>query len=504
MRLEKVIRNSKFLLVQRAAQMVAQFAVRTAFLWTIGVSYLGLSAVFGDIFMMLSLVELGIGTAFTYFLYEPIAQEDHQHIRDLLELYRRAYLAVAGIVAVIGIALFPFLPQLVQSDVALSELQSVYLLLLANTVAGYFFSYRQTVFTAYQAQYVNAAWYSIFYLLTAAGQIVVLFLTKNYLAFLAVDVLFQLLRNLLLARLVTRAYPAVFEKTPRPLPADEKRFVFQRVAALFFHRLGSVAMNGTDSLVMSFFARLSFVGLYANYMLVYKGVLTIAAQLFAVLTPSVGNLSVTENRQKSRAVFERLFFANAWIALYVGLGLALLLNPFLSFWLSEAYVLPLAYPLLIGLMFFTTMIRQSAVTFNQAGGYFWQTRYKPLVEAALDLGFSLLFAHLLGPIGIVLGNIASLVLVSVWYDGFILYRDWFHAPFADYLRRTALAFLAFFALGGLTFAMLSAASRWGLGFIGQAVLLTLFVNGTLFVALRKTDAFQYYWGILQKRIKKRA
>lgn len=504
MRLDNVIRNSKFLLLQRASQMLAQFAVRTAFLWTIGVSYLGLSAVFGDIFMMLSLVELGIGTAFTYFLYAPIAQHDAQHIRDLLDLYRRAYLAVASIVALLGLLLFPFLPQFIQTDIGVSELQRVYLLLLANTVAGYFFSYRQTLFTAHQAQYVNAAWYSLFYLLTAAGQIVALFLTRNYLVFLAVDVVFQLLRNILLARHVTRAYPEVFDKTPQPLPPEEKHFVFQRVGALFFHRLGSVAMNGTDSLVMSFFARLSFIGLYANYMLVYKGVLTVAAQLFTVLTPSVGNLSVTEDEAKARLVFERLFFANAWIALYVGLGLALLLNPFIAFWLSDAYVLSFPYALGIGFMFFTTMIRQSAVTFNQAGGYFWQTRFKPLVEAALDLGFSIFLAHLLGPIGIVLGNIASLLLVSVWYDGFILYRDWFHAPFVAYLRRTLAAFVLFLLLGLLTQGALMLLAPLGFGFFGQAIVLTLVVNGALVFLLHKTPEWAYYVDLLRRRIKKRA
>lgn len=60
--------------------MILKFITRTVFIQTLGKSCLGINGLFTNILDMLSLTELGIGTAIIYNLYKPIALNDYQRI----------------------------------------------------------------------------------------------------------------------------------------------------------------------------------------------------------------------------------------------------------------------------------------------------------------------------------------------------------------------------------------------------------------------------------------
>ena len=53
--------------------------------------YLGVSGLFTNIISILSLSELGIGTAIVYALYKPIAENNEPKIRALMKIYGTAY-----------------------------------------------------------------------------------------------------------------------------------------------------------------------------------------------------------------------------------------------------------------------------------------------------------------------------------------------------------------------------------------------------------------------------
>ena len=81
--------------------IVVQFVVRTVFIHTLGKSYLGIGSLFGNILSMLSLAELGVGSAILFKLYEPIATDNKARIRALLKFYKNAYRLIVIAIAVI-------------------------------------------------------------------------------------------------------------------------------------------------------------------------------------------------------------------------------------------------------------------------------------------------------------------------------------------------------------------------------------------------------------------
>ena len=67
------------------------FVCRIVFVRTLAADYLGVSGLFTNILSMLSLAELGIGSAIGYALYKPLAENDEEKIASLMQFYGKAY-----------------------------------------------------------------------------------------------------------------------------------------------------------------------------------------------------------------------------------------------------------------------------------------------------------------------------------------------------------------------------------------------------------------------------
>ena len=104
------IKNLIFAFIGQAAGIVMSFIARVVFLRILTAEYLGLNGLFTNILSMLSLMELGVGTAMTFSLYKPLATSDKEKIKSLMNLYRKSYIIIGILVLVIGIGITPLLP----------------------------------------------------------------------------------------------------------------------------------------------------------------------------------------------------------------------------------------------------------------------------------------------------------------------------------------------------------------------------------------------------------
>ena len=64
------------------------FLQRTVFIGVLGETLLGVNGLYTDILSMLSLAELGIGSAMNYSLYKPVANGDQEKIKSYMEIGR--------------------------------------------------------------------------------------------------------------------------------------------------------------------------------------------------------------------------------------------------------------------------------------------------------------------------------------------------------------------------------------------------------------------------------
>ena len=250
---------------------VLLFISRMVFIHYLSAAYLGVNGLFTDVLGILNLAELGVGTAMIYSLYEPAAKNDEHRLAQLMNLYRLLYRIVAVVVLLVGLALMPFLGFFIKDSSGIEHLRLIYLMYVANSVCSYLLSYKNSIYLAYQKAYVRNLWAQLCDAVKTLFQIVLIVLTGNFILYLAVQFVMQFIPNIIVSVKVDKEFP--YLKECRELPEKEKfHGILRNVGAMSFHKLGTVIVRNTDSLLMSSFVGLLSVGIYSNYKLVLSGI----------------------------------------------------------------------------------------------------------------------------------------------------------------------------------------------------------------------------------------
>src|SRR5574344_2527378 len=103
MRTENSIKNIIMNFLYNILNYGLRFISRIIFVKTLAEVYLGVNGLLSNVLGILSLTELGIGTAIGYSLYEPLAKKDNDKISSLMQFYKKAYRIISLIVLSLGL-----------------------------------------------------------------------------------------------------------------------------------------------------------------------------------------------------------------------------------------------------------------------------------------------------------------------------------------------------------------------------------------------------------------
>jgi O-antigen/teichoic acid export membrane protein len=434
-RTEYSTKNTIISLLSQMSAILMGFAVRVVFTHTLSESYVGVNGLFTDLLNVLSLSEMGAGTAITYALYRPIAEKDIERQKSLMKLFQRFYQIVALIVLAAGLMVIPFMDVLIKNRPDVEHLTLIYLLYLANTVLSYLLIYKRTLIDAHQMNYVGLFCQTVFLLVQDVLQIILLWTTQNFILFLCVYLVCTLANNLVISALADRMFPYLRDRKTEPLPREERSAIFHNVCAMLMHKIGGVAVNNTDNLILSSIVGIVSVGLYSNYYLVIGSVRQVLDGIFSGITASVGNLGAMEDTSRVKKIFEVSFFVGQWMYGFAAICLYELLDPFIAYCFGENYVFSRSVVLILCINFFVTGMRRATLVFRDALGLFWYDRYKSIVEAVINLAASILLAMRFGTVGVFGGTLISTAATSLWVEPYVLYRYALHAPVWQYLKK---------------------------------------------------------------------
>lgn len=481
-----------------------RFANRAVFVRILSKEYLGLSGLFSDVLMLLSLAELGVGAAISYHLYKPLADKDQAAVCRLMNLFRKIYIGIGIFVFFAGAALTPFLPVLIKEMPDIPHLSLIYLLFVADSSASYFFSYKSILLSADQRSYFVTLANICTNILTTLLQIAVLLTTGSYIGYLLLKIMMTLANNLLVSAITDRRYPYL-RKNRRDLPKKtEIQEIIRYTRAMMLHKVGSVAVNSTDNIIISKFVGLAIGGAYSNYVMLSTCLNKIVGEVFNAVGASVGSMGATEPIDRQKKIFERLFLLDFWGYSFAACGLVCVATPLVAICFGEQYEMATAVPTLLAISFYFTGMRKTVQTFNSSLGLLRHNRYAPLFEAAINLIVSIALAQKIGLPGVIIGTIVSTLLVPLWIEPLVLYRFHFHQNTAIYIMRL---------VGLTTFAAVQCMICWKLcnllqGSLWEVVLYRIAIcivvcNSANAIVFSRTEAMQFY-GNLLKRIKDRA
>lgn len=498
-----VTRNAGWAMVLHLLTILCQFVSRTIFIRLLGIDYLGINDLFNNVLMILSFTDLGIGSAIVFSMYKPLASNDTETLTSLMDFYKKAYRTIAIVIAVLGIAMVPFLKYIIQDPPQIPEsLVFIYFLYVANTVVSYTCCYKKSIITADQKDYIVTIYYKIFYFLQILLQIVFLVLTQNFIVYLVIQMVCNISNNLFASRKADQMYPYIKEKPKKKLGRGEISTIVNNVRSLIIYRLSDTVMNSIDNILISALIGMKSVALCSNYLLIENSANQFIKQIINGFTASVGNLNVAAGREKQIEIFDAMMLITSWLYGYLTIGLVLLTTPLVELWLGDVYTIGAFVVFAMAIRSYVAGVQFVPYTFRTTMNLLGENRWMPLVGAAANLVLSVVFAHWFGIAGIFLATMVARLLTTTWMDIFVVFRKGFaQSPWRVYVR-TALYAAVMLANMAITRFVLSLITIQGIpGFIVQVIVCSVVCNLLFLVCYCRTKAFGYVWMQFQNLIK---
>lgn len=490
-RIQNSLRNIMVGIIGQVVQMLTQFVCRTVFIYTLSSEYLGINGLFANLLSVLSLAELGFGSAIVFSMYKPIAEDNQKEITQLMNFYKLLYRGISITILVLGLILIPFLDSLIKDQSNIEHLKFIYILYLINTVSSYVYIYKRSIIEANQKTYICIAYQKGLSVVQNIVQIFFLVVTHNFILYLFILIFFSITTNIAISKKADRMYHYL-NSDKISLPNKEtRRCIFKNTFAMSIHKLGTVAVYNTDNILMSAYVNLYSVGIYSNYTLITSTVNTFISLIFNSFTASIGNLGVTASKDKINNVYKTMNFMGFWIYSFCTIALLILTNPFIRLWIGKDYLFSANLTLVILVNFYLGGMRQVTLKFRDALGLFWYDRYKPIVEGVINLFVSIALVFKYGIVGIFIGTAVSTLTTSFWIEPFVLYKYGLKRKLREFFIKYFEYTLSFALSGSITYYLCLLLPNQNIGyFILRIFIVVVVYNGLLLLGYFKTSEFR--------------
>lgn len=494
------ILNSTITTSAQICNIILRFMIQTAFIHTLGATYLGINGLFTNILGILSFADLGIGAAITFSLYKPLSEEDYKHINSIMAFFRKTYHLIGIAIGAMGLLLLPFLHFLIKGH-DIPNLEFMFLLFLLNTVISYFFSYNQTLLIADQQGYKCSLIQLLFLIIKSIFQIISLIIFHSFLLYLIVQILATLFTNIVISRIVSKQYPKLVVHKAAPLSANVFNKIKGNTLGMIGSKVGEVSLSASDNIIMSSFIGLHIVGLYSNYVLIINSISMMLMQLVGSVSASIGNFAVSsKSKQEQYQLMKRHLFVNSAVTIAFSSCLIGLLNPFIILWIGKAYTLSPVLIILMVINFLVIAIRQTPVTFIASYGLFRKIGIKSVIEACTNVGLSLWFVvgYNMGVEGVLLGTLSSNLLINLFYEPFVVIKYGFnYNKYIDFMKIYVLNIVINIFTVLLIQSLTSYINYTGFLGLGINLLISLLISGVVFVIFYyRSSEFKFFLNLI--------
>lgn len=484
-RSSNAIKNIIVALLCQGLTFVFSFATRTIFIDLLGDEYNGLTSFFQNVVAMLSFTELGVGTAIIYALYKPVAENNIEKLKSLMDFYKNVYRILAVIILSLGVLVTPTLKFFLETDVPLGNVSLYFLIYLCNTSVSYLFIYKSSILNADQRNRTVKLITTIFLVLRNVVEIAVLLLTHSFVAYLCVQLICTILNNLTISTVANKYYPWLKEKATK-LDKTERKGIFDDVKSMFVYRVGGILLNNSASLIMSKIVGVVILGFYSNYNLFIGAATTLLELVFHALTGSLGNLNSSRDTKSSEKVLRECNFMAFFLYTICAVGMFVLLDDVVYIWLGPERLLgkSVCFAMVANLYIFGML--QGVMAYRTTTDLFRITKYIILVTCTLNIVLSILMGIKWGLFGILIATSIARLATNFWYEPLMLYKKIFNMPASKHFLTQAKYFATTLISGAITYFVCEK-------LFTEVTILTIAVKFVLCIALPSAIIFVFYF-----------
>ncbi len=442
-RIKNSRRNILSGIIKQMINLILAFAVRTITLYVLGADYQGLSGLFASILQVLSLTDLGFSTAVIFLLYKPIADKDIERVCAIVYFLKKIYYVIGAVIFAAGLAIMPLLKHLIFGQAPSGiNIYVLFLLYLFNTAVSYMlFAYKSALLTAMQRQDIENNIYIVTTILVRITQILVIVLLKNYYVFVAVIPVGTILNNILLQIESKIFFPEIIPYGK--IPKETRNAFNKQIKAVFWGKIGDVARNSFDNIMISALLGLVAVAVYDNYYYVYSALYGIMGIIIHGMSASVGNAIATADVKKNYLDMQKLNFLFMWIAGWCSICMFSLYQPFMRIWMKNSTDMLLDFwnMTLFCIYFYVINMTYVRSMYLEGNGLFYECRVWFVIEAVGNLLLNVLLGCLWGITGILLATIITIIFFNFICRTNILFKHYFKNTPWGFYRQHALYFV---------------------------------------------------------------
>ena len=423
-RVKNTINGSFWGIIEKIFNMLLPFIVRTVLIKKIGVDYLGLSSLFTSILQVLSLTELGFGSAVVYSMYKPVADNDERKMSAIVLYLKKVYKIIGISILFIGLCLTPFVPKMINgtipSDINIYVLFIIYLL---NTSVSYFmFSYKSAILSALQLNNIISKVSLITNTLLRILQVIIILITENFYAYVVLIPLLTIINNIIISCIVSKKFPKYLQKCE--IDTETKENIKKNIFPLMSTKIASILVNSADTLVISMCLGLSEVAIYNNYYYILNSLMGLLLVIYSAMQAGIGNALMVDSKDKILADFKKFCFINSWLITVCTACLLCLYQTFMELWLGKDMLLSMGMVCLFSLYFYANSIQRIVVIYKDAAGLWKEDMLRCYLSCILNFVVNIATVNYIGLYGVI-GSSVVANLIGLPIMGYILYKHVF-------------------------------------------------------------------------------
>lgn len=384
----------------------------------------GLFSLYTSVLGFLAIAELGIGTAILFSIYKPIVEGDDNTVSALFYLYKKIYRYIFLVIAFVGLILTPFIPYFASENTGTYNISFTYIIFLSSVLITYLYAYKSSFINAHLDNYITVTIRSLGLLIEAVLQIIVIVKFKSFNLFFISILISNLLQWLMTSIVFKYKYNHKLNNN-KDLDLDVKNEVVKQTKAMFFHKIGGLLVNTTDSIIISAFISVSILGVYSNYIVIVTGLIGLISLLFTSISTIIGQAYAKLSKEAFHNQFKTVFLVNYLVGIVFFLGFYAIINNLIAIVFNDNVILANQIVIVITVNYFIQFMKQAIIVYRDATGTFYYDRYKPLFEGVTNLILSIILVKFLGLSGVLIGTIITNLTICAIIEPYVLYKHGF-------------------------------------------------------------------------------
>ncbi len=394
----------------------------------LGIEIFSLNQLFFQIFAYLSLAEGGIGALVNQQYYKLLAENKFKEINELFSSSKKLFKQISLFIFIGGFLFSFFLNYFTNNNLSLIYMQVVFVIFIFRAILEYVYYPPRIIMQADQKSYKVNIIYNIYRIFEILIEISALYLGGNYLLILILSIIIRLIMYNHINKGIYKDYPWLNKNI------KNSNIKIKGIKDMMAIKLAGVAYENTDIILISSFLKPIDVTIYVSYNYITKFLNDFAYMIYSSVVAGFGNVLNKENKDYSKNIFEEINIMFLTLAVIFSTITVISINKFIALWVGNDLVVSNITLFGFILLLFYNITKKPFLIHRDTSGFFKETSKVNIIEAVLNILFSILLINKLGISGVLFGSILSSLITNFWFLPKITYKGYNLKPTKYYFK----------------------------------------------------------------------